>query len=183
LGEEEKKMTYKTIIENKDVFIVLVFLVIMFREPIGKMIPEIIRAKLRIAKQPEPEPTHVCKAICLPEEFWRDGEVKDMCAHQMPIDEDAYAKLILDTIEACRSSYKRLTFNFTETEAISRRAMNGWKIAWKDLREKNHVLLHFVYPNEKEDSVKELWQMMVDSLKEKHSSFIKVRENRRANNA
>jgi len=162
----------------------MIFFVALFKEPLTKLLPDIIRIRLgmppAIPPLPSPqEPQKPAQYICTPPEFWRDGEVKDMCALQMPYDDLAYCNLILETVEACRKNRRRLTFNLIDVEAISKMSLSGWRLALKDIREKNLVCLHFVFPREREGLLDELHKMLVDSLAANPSPFIKIRTDER----
>ena len=159
---------------NKDILSLAFLLVIVFREPIGKLIPEIVRAKFGIKKEETP-PGKKDEWACVPDEFWHEAEVKDMLSLQMPYDDSAYCRLILDTIEQCRQQRKRLTFNFIQVEAVSRHALSGWRMAWKDIRDHNHVYLSFVFPQKKVDLLVDLYEFMSGSLAEKPTPFIQLR--------
>jgi hypothetical protein len=176
---------------NKDILMVVIVLVFVFREPLGKIIPAVIATKLGI-KQPEPKAVAV-KPVEPPlpkvdlKEFDTEsgGAVRSVSYrwHGMGLVEDAtrFHEWVMKAVERQRKRREQLTFNFIGMSSMNAKFIQGWKSAVLQILRENNVFVQMIFPvpDETPHQLAALRAYMEDEIKEAGKSSIKVRSDER----
>jgi hypothetical protein len=146
-GQEALLEALKFIAANKELLLALLFLIVLFRDQISKLLPEIIRAKFGIKKiEAEPAlPSTELKDLHLEDA----GAVGSRAYHfpEMAMVTDAanFRRWVLIRVDEQRQKCERVTFNFISIRSTNSRFISGWKEAVLRILQDNSVCVMFVF--------------------------------------
>ncbi len=179
---------FETITDNKEAALILLFLLVSFKEPLNKVIlmvlPNILLHKFGV-KIPEKKEKALPKTELKAVNADNGGAVRSEAWHwpEMALvgSSDRFQAWILSAVDTQRKKSERVTFNLINIHSTNARFVAGWKASVLKILQDNSVCVMMVFAGRKTipSQLKDLKEYVEDEIQSSGKTSIVVREDER----